>query len=186
MYLFAVMDWASRGVLSWWLLNTLTTDLCLKAVKETINRYGKIWHLQQHGYQFTSFEFTGLLKAIASRSEGQGWWRENVFVESLWKSIKYEEVYLYAYDSVSQVKRGLGQHFTYHTSRGFTRRLTTTRRMSSIAITGLCCQKSRRQEPARLNLKNGKFCPNNRSHCTNKKCVGMPDKGSGDQLAIVP
>ena len=116
-YLFAVMDWASRQVLSWRLSNTLTTDFCLEAVQEAINRYGKpdIFNTDQ-GCQFTSLAFTGLLKdhRIQISMDGQGAWRDNVFVERLWKSVKYEEVYLHAYDSVSEAKSGLEQYFTFY------------------------------------------------------------------------
>ena len=108
-YLFAVLDWASRRALSWRVSNTLTTDFCLEAVQEAINRYGApaIFNTDQ-GCQFTSQEFTGLLKqnGMAISMDGKGCWRDNVFVERLWKSVKYEEVYLYAYDSVSEAKRG--------------------------------------------------------------------------------
>jgi putative transposase len=103
-YLFAVMDWASRRVLSWRLSNTLTTDFRIEAVQEAIQRYGKpeIFNTDQ-GSQFTSLEFTQLLKdhGIAISMDGKGCWRDNVFVERLWKSIKYEEVYLRAYETVA-------------------------------------------------------------------------------------
>ena len=113
-YLFAVMDWASRRVLSWRISNTLTTDFCIEAVQEAINRYGRpdIFNTDQ-GCQFTSLEFTGLLKdnAIQISMDGKGCWRDNVFVERLWRSVKYEEVYLHAYDSVSDAKSGLKNYF---------------------------------------------------------------------------
>ena len=113
-YLIAVLDWASRRVLSWRLSNTLTTDFCIEVVQEAINRYGKpeIFNTDQ-GCQFTSLEFTGLLKDndIKISMDGKGCWRDNVFVERLWRSVKYEEVYLHAYDSVSAAKNGLGKYF---------------------------------------------------------------------------
>ena len=113
-YLFAVLDWASRRVLSWRVSNTLTTDFCIDAVQEAINRYGKpnIFNTDQ-GCQFTSMEFTELLKqnSITISMDGKGCWRDNVFVERLWRSVKYEEVYLHAYDSVSEAKNGLGKYF---------------------------------------------------------------------------
>jgi len=113
-YLFAVVDWASRRVLSWRLSNTLTTDFCIEAVQEAINRYGRpeIFNTDQ-GCQFTSLEFTGLLKDnnIKISMDGKGCWRDNVFVERLWRSVKYEEVYLHAYDSVPEAKRGLKEYF---------------------------------------------------------------------------
>jgi len=114
-YLFAVVDWASRRILSWRLSNTLTTDFCIEAVQEAINKYGKpeIFNTDQ-GCQFTSLEFTGLLKdnGIKISMDGKGCWRDNVFVERLWRSIKYEEVYLYAYDSVTAAKQGLERYIT--------------------------------------------------------------------------
>ena len=113
-YLFAVMDWASRRVLSWRLSNTMTTDFCLEAVQEAISRYGKpeIFNTDQ-GSQFTGQEFTGLLKesGIAISMDGKGCWRDNVFVERLWRSVKYEEVFLHAYESVNAAKTGLQRYF---------------------------------------------------------------------------
>ena len=119
-YLFAVMDWASRRVLAWRLSNTLTTDFCLEAVQEAIHRYGtpEIFNTDQ-GSQFTSSDFTDLLKdnGIAISMDGRGCWRDNVFVERLWKSIKYEEVYLRSYDTVSQAREGIGRYLDFYNTR---------------------------------------------------------------------
>ncbi len=119
-YLFAVMDWASRRVLSWRLSNTLTTDFCIEAVQEAIHRYGTpdIFNTDQ-GSQFSSLEFTQLLKdnGIAISMDGRGCWRDNVFVERLWKSIKYEEVYLHAYETVSAARSGIGRYLDFYNSR---------------------------------------------------------------------
>jgi len=119
-YLFAVLDWASRRVLSWRLSNTLTTDFCIEAVQEAIHRYGKpdIFNTDQ-GSQFTSLEFTQLLRdnGIAISMDGRGCWRDNVFVERLWKSIKYEEVYLHAYETVSAAKAGIGRYLAFYNAR---------------------------------------------------------------------
>jgi putative transposase len=116
-YLFAVLDWASRRVLAWRLSNTLTTDFCLEAVQEALTRYGtpEIFNTDQ-GCQFTSLEFTGLLKdhGIQISMDGKGSWRDNVFVERLWKSIKYEEVYLHAYETVSAAHQGLERYLTFY------------------------------------------------------------------------
>ena len=116
-YLFAVLDWASRRVLAWRLSNTLTTDFCTAAVQEAVTNYGTptIFNTDQ-GSQFTSLEFTGLLKehGIQISMDGTGCWRDNVFVERLWRSIKYEEVYLHAYDSVSAAHQGLGQYLMFY------------------------------------------------------------------------
>jgi putative transposase len=119
-YLFAVMDWASRRVLAWRLSNTLTTDFCIEAAQEAIARYGKpeIFNTDQ-GSQFTSMEFTKLLKehGIAISMDGKGCWRDNVFVERLWKSIKYEEVYLHAYDTMSAARCGIGRYLEFYNNR---------------------------------------------------------------------
>ncbi len=90
-YLCAILDWASRRVLAWRLSNTFTTDFCV----ETVGRYGpsEVFNTDQ-GCQFTSQEFTGLLAhhGIQISMDGKGCWRDNVFVERLWRSLKYEEV----------------------------------------------------------------------------------------------
>ena len=116
-YLFAVLDWASRRVLAWRLSNTLTTDFCLEAVQEALTRYGtpEIFNTDQ-GCQFTSLEFTGLLKdhGIQISMDGKGCWRDNVCVERLWKSLKYEEVYLHAYETVGAAQEGLERYLTFY------------------------------------------------------------------------
>lgn len=112
MYLCAILDWASRRVLVWRLSNTLTTDFCLDAVREAITLYGcpEIFNTDQ-GCQFTSLEFTNLLKdqGIQISMDGRGCWRDNVFVERLWRSLKYEEVYLYAYETVRHAQQELAR-----------------------------------------------------------------------------
>ena len=119
-YLIAVIDWYSRKVLSWRVSNTMTTDFCLDAVRDAMARYGKpeIFNTDQ-GSQFTSHEFTQLLKDndIRISMDGKGCWRDNVFVERLWKSVKYEEVYLKAYDSVSDAKANLGVYLNFFNTR---------------------------------------------------------------------
>jgi putative transposase len=116
-YLVAIVDWTSRRVLAWRLSNTLTTDFCVDALEEAITRYGKpeIFNTDQ-GSQFTSLDFTQVLKdhQIAISMDGKGCWRDNVFVERLWRSVKYEEVYLKAYDSVSAAKASLGIYFNFY------------------------------------------------------------------------
>jgi len=119
-YLAAVLDWATRRVLSWRLSNSLTTDFCIEAVEEAIQRHGRpeIFNTDQ-GCQFTSNEFVGLLQGhgIQVSMDGKGRWVDNVFVERLWKSVKYEEVYLHAYDSVSQARQGLQRYFKFYNER---------------------------------------------------------------------
>ena len=116
-YLAAVVDWYTRRVLSWRLSITMDTAFCLEAVEEAIARYGKpdIFNTDQ-GSQFTSADFTGLLAQhkIAISMDGKGAWRDNVFVERLWRSVKYEEVYLKAYDTVSMARTSLGSYLTFY------------------------------------------------------------------------
>ena len=116
-YLAAVIDWFSRKVLAWRVSITMETDFCIEAVEETLARHGTpdIFNTDQ-GSQFTSEAFTGLLKAhgIAISMDGKGCWRDNVFIERLWKSVKYEEVYLRAYESVGHAKASLGRYFDFY------------------------------------------------------------------------
>jgi putative transposase len=112
-YLVVVLDWFSRRVLSWRVSITLEVDFCLEAVEEALARHGKpeIFNSDQ-GSQFTSTDFTGLLlkHGIQISMDGKGAWRDNVFVERLWRSVKYEEVYLKAYDTVSEARASLGRY----------------------------------------------------------------------------
>ncbi len=116
-YLAVVMDWASRRVLSWRVSITLDSSFCIDAVEDAIATYGcpEIFNTDQ-GAQFTSTDFTGLLQKhhIAISMDGKGCWRDNIFVERLWRSIKYEEVYLHAYASVSEAKAGIGRYLTQY------------------------------------------------------------------------
>jgi putative transposase len=116
-YLAAVVDWFSRKVLAWRLSITLEATFCIEAVEEALARYGRpeIFNTDQ-GSQFTSQDFTGVLlkNEIAISMDGKGAWRDNVFVERLWRSIKYEEVYLRAYDSVSEARISIGRYLTFY------------------------------------------------------------------------
>ena len=112
-YLVVVLDWYSRRVLSWRVSITLEVEPCLEAVEEALAKYCKpeIFNSDQ-GSQFTSNDFTGLLlkHGIQISMDGKGAWRDNVFVERLWRSVKYEEVYLKACDSVSEARSSLGYY----------------------------------------------------------------------------
>ena len=116
-YLVAVMDWYSRRVLSWRVSNTLDTSFCIEALEEAIESHGapEIFNTDQ-GSQFTSDDFTGVLKAheIRISMDGKGRWVDNVFVERLWRSVKYEEVYLKAYDDIKSAKASLGKYFEFY------------------------------------------------------------------------
>jgi putative transposase len=119
-YLVAVMDWASRKVLSWRLSNTLDTSFCTEALEEAIARYGtpRIFNTDQ-GSQFTSDEFTKILKKhdIKISMDGKGRWMDNVFIERLWKSVKYQEVYLKEYDSIVTARNELKKWFGRYNAR---------------------------------------------------------------------
>jgi putative transposase len=111
LYLVVIMDWASRAVLAWRLSNTLGADFCVEALEEALARYGRpeIFNTDQ-GSQFTSDDFTGVLKqhTITISMDGKGRCMDNIFVERLWRSLKYEEVYLNAYATVAEAKAGIG------------------------------------------------------------------------------
>lgn len=119
-HLAAIMDWASRRVLAWRLSNTLHTSFCLEALKEALSRFGtpEIFNTDQ-GSQFTSDEFTEALlsRGIRMSMDGRGCWIDNVFVERLWRSVKYEEVYLRAYGSISEARGELGRYFEFYNVR---------------------------------------------------------------------
>jgi len=119
-YLIAIVDWFSRRVLAWRLSITLETDFCIEALEEALARFGApdIFNTDQ-GSQFTSIAFTSVLhrEKIAISMDGRGAWRDNVFVERLWRSVKYEEVYLRAYGSVSEARASLGRYLTFYNSR---------------------------------------------------------------------
>ena len=114
LHLVAVMDWYSRKVLSWRLSNTLDTDFCVQALEEALRCYGtpEIFNTDQ-GAQFTSDAFTQVLKDAGVRisMDGKGRWIDNVFIERLWRSVKYEEVYLKAYETVVEATQGIGDYF---------------------------------------------------------------------------
>jgi putative transposase len=111
-YLAAVIDWFSRKALAWRLSITMDRAFCIEAVEAALARYGKpeIFNTDQ-GSQFTSADFTGLLldAKVKISMDGKGAWRDNVFVERLWRSVKYEEVYLHAYDSVAEARSSIGR-----------------------------------------------------------------------------
>ncbi len=115
-YLVAVIDWFSRKVLSWRLSNTMDTAFCIEALKEAIQRYGKpdIFNTDQ-GSQFTSDAFTSVLidNNIEISMDGRGRWLDNVFIERLWRSLKYENIYLKAYDTVPEVRAGIDEYFRF-------------------------------------------------------------------------
>jgi putative transposase len=128
LYLVAIIDWFSRAVLSWRLSASMETEFCVSALEEAFTRWGQpdIFNTDQ-GVQFTSEDFTEVLKARSIRisMDGKGRCLDNVFVERLWRSLKYEEVFLHAYDGPRPAKEGIGRYFVYfnderpHSSLGY-------------------------------------------------------------------
>lgn len=119
-YLTAVMDWASRRVLAFRLSSTLDASFCTEALEEALDRYEtpEIFNTDQ-GSQFTSEGFTSLLssRGVAISMDGRGRWMDNVFIERLWRSVKYEEVYLKAYESIPEARRELTAYFDFYNKR---------------------------------------------------------------------
>ena len=115
-----MLDWFTRRVLAWRVSITLEVDFCIEAVEEALAKHGtpEIFNTDQ-GSQFTSTDFIKMLAAreIKISMDGKGAWRDNVFIERLWRSIKYEEVYLRAYASVSEARAGIGRYLTFYNSR---------------------------------------------------------------------
>ena len=126
MYLVVIMDWYSRYVLAWRLSNTLDADFCVEALEAAL-RKGKpdVFNTDQ-GAQFTGKAFTGLLEkhGIKISMDGKGSYRDNLFIERLWRTVKYEEVYLKAYQNGKDARKGISDYFRfYNTARLLTRRL---------------------------------------------------------------
>ena len=119
-YFCAVMDWASRRILAFRLSNTLTADFCVEALEEAMGRHGvpEIVNTDQ-GSQFTGSEFISVLKHhnIAISMDGRGCWRDNVFIERFWKTLKYDEVYLRAYDTVSEARASIARYISFYNGR---------------------------------------------------------------------
>ncbi len=119
-YLAAVVDWYSRRVLAWRLSITMEAAFCVEALEEALARHGKpdVFNTDQ-GSQFTGQEFTGVLlrAGVAISMDGKGAWRDNVFVERLWRSVKYEEIYLRAYDTVGEARASIGRYLAFYNGR---------------------------------------------------------------------
>jgi putative transposase len=119
-YLVAIMDWSSRKVLAWRLSNTLDSAFCVDALEEAIAKFGcpDIFNTDQ-GSQFTAEVFTNVLRAnnIAISMDGKGRWMDNVFIERLWKSVKYEDIYLKGYASMAEVRNGLVNYFKFYNEK---------------------------------------------------------------------
>jgi putative transposase len=119
-YLAAVMDWFARRILAWRLSNTMEASFCVDAVEEALAKHGcpQIFNTDQ-GSQFTSAEFTSVLinNGISISMDGKGAWRDNVFVERFWRTVKYEEVYLHAYEDVGDARRSIARYIAFYNAR---------------------------------------------------------------------
>ncbi len=155
-----MLDWFSRRVLAWRLSITMEAAFCVEALEEALTRYGKpeIFNTDK-GSQFTGAAFTGVLAKndIRISMDGKGAWRDNVFAERLWRTIKYEEVYLHAYESVSAAGSGAISISTIAVGR--TRRLTARRPTTPTSDTTACRRSAWRPNPGKRRI-----CPNNRGH----------------------
>ena len=120
LYLVAVMDWSTRKVLSWRVSNTMDVEFCIEALEEALGRFGRpeIFNTDQ-GSQFTSPRFTGVLQAAGVRisMDGRGRWMDNVFIERLWRSLKYECIYLHAFETGTDLRAGLTSWIGYYNAR---------------------------------------------------------------------
>jgi putative transposase len=134
MYLVAIMDWHTRKVLSWRVSNTMDSDFCVEALQEALNRFGapEIFNTDQ-GAQFTADAFTRVLKDhdVTISMDGKGRWIDNVFVERLWRSVKYEDIYLRAYETPAALRAGLEKYFRFYNGR---RRHTALNRRTPDAV----------------------------------------------------
>jgi putative transposase len=119
-YLVAIIDWYSRRVLSWRLSNTMETNFCVEALQEALERFGRpeIFNTDQ-GAQFTAEDFTKVLRdaGVAISMDGRGRWVDNVFIERVWRSLKYEEVFLHAYENLDEARAGIGRYFEFYNMR---------------------------------------------------------------------
>lgn len=120
LYLVAIMDWYSRKVLAWRVSNTIDTGFCVEALTEALEKHGtpEVFNTDQ-GATFTANAFTSVLTGhdVKISMDGRGRWRDNVFVERLWRSVKYEEVYLHAYENGTQARAGLAAYFEFYNTK---------------------------------------------------------------------
>jgi putative transposase len=118
--LVAIMDWASRKVLAWRVSNTINTEFCIEALEDALGKYGapEIFNSDQ-GSQFTSPRFTQVLKVanVKISMDGKGRWMDNVFIERLWRSLKYECVYLHAFETTTEARKGIGEWIDFYGSQ---------------------------------------------------------------------
>ena len=151
-YLAVVLDWFSRRVLAWRVSITMEASFCVETLEEALAKHGKpdIFNTDQ-GSQFTCPAFTGVLTANAIRisMDGKGAWRDNVFVERLWRSVKYEEVYLRAYDNVSEARQSIGRYLDLYNRRRPHSSLDDRHPIKPTPATRACCRSAWQPNPGR-------------------------------------
>ena len=163
-YLAVVLDWFSRRVLSRRLSITMEAAFCVETLEDALARHGKPEILNtDQGSQFTGAAFTGVLanNGIVISMDGKGAWRDNVFVERLWRSVKYEEVYLRAYDSVSEARASIGRYLDFYNGR---RPHSSLDGITPDQRTSTRCRSARRPNRQALHLSTRKDCSDNRDH----------------------
>ena len=148
-YLCAVMDWFARRILAWRLSNTMEAEFCVEVLEDALAKHGRpdIFNSDQ-GSQFSGMAFTSVLikSEIAISMDGKGAWRDNVFVERFWRSIKYEEVYLKAYEDVPEARQSIGRYIDFYNAR---RPHTALDRAPQIRPTSTHCHSARQHNPGR-------------------------------------
>lgn len=163
-YLVAIVDWFTRRVLAWRVPISLDVRFCTEALEEALDRYGKpaVFNSDQ-GAQFTSAAFTAVLhrEQIAISMDGKGRWRDNVFVERLWRSLKYEEVYLNAYGSVPEARTGIGRYIGFHNA---VRPHSALGGRTPDQITSHSRFSQRHDQPAAVHLSKPRACADKPSH----------------------
>src|SRR5450432_2563752 len=188
LYLVAIIDWASRVVLAWRLSNTMDTGFCIAALDEALARHGtpKIFNTDQ-GAQFTSAAFTGRLEAagIAISMDGRGRFMDNIFIERLWRSIKYEEVHLKAYADGREARDGIGSWMNFYSYRRPHQAMNNQFPMAAWrpAWTG-----SRRRRLCRFAWTTQTRCPHTHSRrkSSSRKLLDLKDKGRRDHTLTSP
>src|SRR5476651_1685895 len=184
LYLVAIIDWASRAVLAWRLSNTIDSRFCVEALEEALERYGKpkIFNTDQ-GAQFTSAAFTDKLEKadVAISMDGRGRFMNNIFIERLWRSIKYEEVHLKAYADGREARAGIGSWMTFYNSRRPPQAMNNQFPMAALRA-GMDRIEAAKTVDMPLRLDNANALPtyHSRRKSSSRKLLDLTDKGRGD------
>ena len=177
-YLCAVMDWSTRRILAWRVSNTMEAEFCVETLEEALATHGtpEIFNTDQ-GSQFSGTAFTGVLMKndIAISMDGKGAWRDNVFVERFWRSVKYEEVYLRAYNDVPEARASLARYLTFYNGRR--PHTALDRRTPDQAYFDPLPLRLAASTRQRFYLRKRIFCSDNRDHLKHRKTSERQDRG---------